>query len=282
MTRTIAIVAALPEELAPLRDCLSHARPLTAGTEVGVYWWGKLGGANVVLAVTGDGQRLAQTGVAAVLRGFPLAGLIAVGSAGALDPNLRCGDVVFAREVQGWAGERLHPPAAVVRATGEAREFWSRVRPGVVVTSDRIADSTAAKQRLAAAVIRASGADGTDSDGLAMVVDLESVFYASAAAAHRVPWAILRAVSDTADETVPALLNRCRDGRGSIQRLRVLGSMLREPGTVPALLRLRSAVRLCGQQLAKAVLDLVPVWPMAPRPDGSLLTMGGAITPGER
>ena len=50
--------------------------------------------------------------------------------------------------------------------------------------------------------------------------------YAAAAQAAAIPWIVLRAVSDRADEALPALLNRCRNDGGAVNRSRVLRGVL--------------------------------------------------------
>jgi nucleoside phosphorylase len=236
----VAVVAALAEEVAPLRARLRDVRPATLGPLR--LWRGRLDGRRVVLAVTGDGERNAREGSAALLAALPVRQLVAIGVAGGVSPGLVAGALVLAEEVRGAGRPSLRAPGDVegdARAAGAGR--------GVVVTVDRLVDSVAAKQRLLV----------EHGDAARVVVDLESALYAAAAERAGVPWAVLRAVSDTAAEPVPALLNRCRDGGGAIRRLRVLGSMLAEPGAVPVLLRLRRRLGLCAERLAEATMRLV-------------------------
>jgi len=240
---TIAIVAAMPEELAPLRARLVGAtRASHAGLAVER---GRLAGRQVALAATGDGARNARTGAAALLAaGSDVASLIVVGVSGALSPELATADLVVASRVIDEAGQAREADAARVAATVQA----TGGRAGVVVSARRIADSAEEKRRLA----QQAGAGPA-------VVDLESAAYVEAAAAAAIPWIVLRAVSDRADEALPALLNRSLDPGGAVNRGRVLRGLFGDPGALPQLLALRKRVGQCAEVLARAAVAALPV-----------------------
>jgi adenosylhomocysteine nucleosidase len=241
---TIAIVAAMPEELAPLRARLSGpvgTEPTSLRTVVVEH--GRLGGHEVALAATGDGARNARHGVAALLAATGAQALVVIGVSGALSPELATADLVVASRVTDEEG-RVHEPdaesvAAATRATGG--------RAAVIMSARRIADSVDEKSRLA----RQAGG------GLA-VVDLESASYVAAAEAAGIPWIVLRAVSDTSGEALPALLNRSLDAGGAVSRGRVLRGLLADPGALPHLLTLRKRVAECALVLARAAEAALP------------------------
>jgi adenosylhomocysteine nucleosidase len=240
-TRAAVVLAAMPEELRPLRWLLTDPHPVTVGDVAMVT--GRLHGQLVVLAVTGDGSRNARERAAAVLALAPARALLAIGVAGALSADLAPGDLVAVTRVV-----REHGPP--LTASQQLIDVAARgARTGVAVTATRIADTVAEKQRLLA-VARAGG------DGAA-VVDVESAAYAEAAIAARVPWMILRAISDTAFESLPTLLNRCRDHGGAVRRGLVFARLLREPLVLPRLLDLRRRVVACAEALAPAVARVI-------------------------
>jgi hypothetical protein len=72
-----------------------------------------------------------------------------------------------------------------------------------------------------------------------------------------VPFVVVRAVGDTASETLPLDFNRCRDASGRIRRSRVVGRSLLRPGVLPSLWRLRRRVALCAENLARVVPQLL-------------------------
>src|SRR5581483_8501759 len=75
--------------------------------------------------------------------------------------------------------------------------------------------------------------------------------YAAAAAAAGIPWLVVRAVSDTASEALPALLNRSRDDGGAVRRSSVVRGLLGDPGALPVLMSLRRRVRDGAEALAR-------------------------------
>ena len=240
---TVAIVAAMPEELAPLRARL--VGPTRAPRNGVAIERGRLGGREVALAATGDGARNARAGVAALLSAASdVESLIVVGVSGALSPELATADLVVASRVTDEDGEAHDADparvAAAVQATG--------ARAAVVLSARRIADSAQEKRRLA----QQAGPGPA-------VVDLESAAYVAAAAAASIPWIVLRAVSDRADENLPALLNRSLDSGGAVNRGRVLRGLLGDPGALPQLLALRKRVGQCAEVLARAAEAALPI-----------------------
>jgi adenosylhomocysteine nucleosidase len=240
----IAIVAAMPEELAPLRARLSgplRTQPTSLRSLVVEH--GRLGGHEVALAVTGDGARNAREGVAALLAASRARALVVIGVSGALSPELATADLVVASRVTDEEGRvreaDLESVAAAARATGG--------RTAVIVSARRIADSVAEKRRLA-----------QEAGPNLAVVDLESASYVAAAEAAGIPWIVLRAVSDTAGEALPPLLNRSLDAGGAVSRGRVLRGLLGDPGALPHLLALRKRVTECALVLARAAEAALP------------------------
>ena len=237
------IVAAMGEELAPLRARLSDGRAVVVpGARVTV---GRLGDTPVALAGTGVGARNARAGLTALLAAVRVRRLNTIGVAGGLSADLEMGALVVGALVVDELDGSVHAADAALTAlvvkSGAARR-------GVAVTARRIAETVDEKRRLLALATDAAGAAE-----LAAVVDLESAAFAAAAARAGVPWTVLRAVSDRADESVPALLNRSRDDGGAVRRGRVAWGLLADPRALPRLLVLGRRVRDCAEALADAV-----------------------------
>lgn len=253
------VLAAMPEELAPLRALLADARPVAGrgfGVDIDIVT-GRLGANRVALAVTGDGDRNARLRAAAVLALAPARALLAIGVAGALSDDLVPGDLIAVTRVVRERGPLL---AASPQLTDAAAGHGARA--GVAVTADRIADTVVEKQRLLAIAAGYAGANGA---AAAAVVDLESAAYAEAAIAARIPWLILRAVSDTAAEALPALLNHARDAGGAVRRARVVAGLLREPSALPRLLGLRRRVSACAEALARGAARVIALSALDPQ-----------------
>jgi adenosylhomocysteine nucleosidase len=260
-----AIVAAMPEELAPLRARLTDLRRFPCGPAEIVT--ARLGRVPVVLAVTGDGERNARQGMAALLAAVAIERLVVIGVAGALSRELREETLVAATEVareRGGAGLRAD------QALLEMALRCAAARAAVVVSAERIADTPAEKRRL----LEAAGAGSTP-----VVVDLESASYVAAAVEATIPWLVLRAVSDTADQALPALLNRSRDDGGAVRRGSVLRGLLGDPGALMVLLSLRRRVGRCAEVLCRAVQSVLLAGPGAglPAVGGQAASPGGGV-----
>jgi adenosylhomocysteine nucleosidase len=244
-----AVVSALPEEQAPLRARVSGLAPLRAGTAS--IERGRLAGCDVALCVTGDGATNARVGVAALLAALRPNALVVIGIAGGLSRELSVADVVVARRVIDEAGRTFcAEPAMLAAATSAARA-------GVVVSAARIADTVAEKSRLATI---ASSADAI------AVVDLESATFVAAADDAGIPWLVLRAVSDTADESLPSLLNRSRRAGGAVSRAGVALRLFGQPSALPFLLTLRARMSRCAEALADAAAWALPALHPGARP----------------
>jgi adenosylhomocysteine nucleosidase len=237
-----------------------------------------LGGPGVtVVAGGGDGTRLERELEAAV---GSASMILSCGLAGALAPDLKAGDLVIGSlspgEREGAHAEGMgrvrvtgevdhsnhpHPSAASRLAPSPAGRGNNAlidalaaqlpdVQAGRIIGSDTIVASVAEKQALYAA----TGALG---------VDMESHIAARVAARHGLPFAIVRAISDTADHTLPpaALVGMRPDGSMALGA--VLASLARSPSQLPALIRTGSdagrafaALRRVGDVLGRLGIGL--------------------------
>lgn len=239
------IVAAMLEEVRPIWRRLTRQAACRVGRARVVH--GHLGRHVVVVAATGEGDKLASAATAELLRVFPVSRLIVTGAAGALSLGLRAGALVIADQVRRPGAEPMRPVGSLVEWAARA----SGARPAHVITTPAIASSVTAKAAL----------DERHGDGGAAVVDLESAAFVEAADAAGVPWLVLRTVADTAEESLPAWLDGCRDSSGAIRRARVVWALLRDPRPLPRLLDLRRRVAAGGLAVSRAVLSLLDTWP---------------------
>ena len=153
-------------------------------------------------------------------------GVILAGLGGALDPALRCGDVVLDDEL--WP--RLHSDANIKR--------------GKICASATVVGTPAAKARLH----RQTGA---------IAVDMEADVVRAWAARMGVHLAVLRAIVDEAGEEVdPALLGLV-DEFGNVKPGAVAERLLKKPGRMGDLRRMGKASNLAGRELGKAVGDFL-------------------------
>ena len=233
----VAIVAAMEEELHSLRQRLTGVQPVALSSGSAVR--GLLGSREVVLVETGEGAAAAEKGLEALLARQDIEALLIVGVAGALSPDLAVGDLVVASSVRNEQGAVESPDATLLE---RALESDSVVRGGVL-SVEKIVVEPAAKQDLWQSM----------GGGPFQVVDLESATYANLAAKRQIPYLALRAVSDTATETLPLDFNAFRTPDGRINRSKVARHLIFHPHLVGPLKGLRSRLRECAVSMADVV-----------------------------
>ncbi len=233
----VAIVTAIPEEFDAIANRVSDGQRRRWGNGRGGFLLkGTMAGASVRLGMTGDGAARASRSLQVFLEEIPVSLLVGAGVAGALVPSLRAGDLVVSRRLIDEAGEVPPPDASFV-----ARTLALGAKPATFVTVAGPLTSSRQKEDLAERV----GA----SDSALAVVDMESAAWARAAASRGVPYVILRAISDTFDEELPAFLSNCLGSDGSIDRAAVARRLLIHPGALPALLAMRRRVVIASEGL---------------------------------
>ena len=186
-----------------------------------------------VVAGGGASIRLAAAIEAMIAERRPL-GVISIGVAGALDPTLAAGDCVVARTVVGAEVRYETDPAwsaAIIQALGDARS-------GDIYGSDRIVMTAAAKRDL----FEATGA---------LAVDMESHVAAKVAAAHGLPFAGVRVVSDTAGRDLPPAFQVGMEPDGGVAYGAIFCSILAQPWQLPTLMRSARDVETAFTELAR-------------------------------
>ncbi|OYW21206.1 MULTISPECIES: phosphorylase [unclassified Sphingomonas] len=160
--------------------------------------------------------------------------IVSAGIAGALDPGLKAGDVVIdlsphsreGRNPESQAGSpaTLGPHVRGGIWDGSLKAVLPHANFGSIIGQDRIAATAAEKVALHAA----TGA---------LAVDMESHIAARVAARHGLPFLAIRTISDSAQDTLPpaALVGMSPDGSMALGK--VLTSLARRPGQLPALIK---------------------------------------------
>jgi adenosylhomocysteine nucleosidase len=148
--------------------------------------------------------------------------VVSWGLCGGLDPRLRPGDLILAKEVVSDDG--AIPTDEAVTASLALRLAGA----GAPVAVERLAGADAPVLTAAAKaeLRRATGAAG---------VDMESLIAGQYALEQRTPFAILRAVADPAERDLPPLVLKAVDSDGGINALAVIGELIRSPGQLAGL-----------------------------------------------
>jgi adenosylhomocysteine nucleosidase len=197
----------------------------------------------VILGSTGDGAENAARGAQALLDAHPVRGLIVVGVSGALSPGLRRGRLLVGREVLDDAGSAPQPDAAwLQRALRRTQAL-----PATLLTTQRVLATPESKAR----------AFGRCSGDMVAGVDLETGAFARAASRRGIPYLVLRAISDAAEEALPLDFDALRDASGAVDVRRVALRAILRPALLAPLWSLRRSVALCSENLATAVQALL-------------------------
>jgi hopanoid-associated phosphorylase len=144
--------------------------------------------------------------------------ILSFGVAGALDPALSVGEVVIASAVVTPKGDRFPTDPAWTAQIAQALA----ARAVQMVGANEVAASIEAK----AALLRYGAA-----------VDMESHVAGRIAAAHALPFAVLRTISDAADDILPPAAIAGMREDGEIDVMAVLTRLATDPRQLSALMR---------------------------------------------
>jgi len=206
----IAIVGAMHQELRALLDHMPDESPVQrAGRE---FWLGHLDGHEVVVVLSRIGKVAAATTATVLLAEFDVERIVFTGTAGGLGQGVQVGDVVVAdtllqhdmdasplfprHEVPLYGLDRFAADVAMSDALARASRAMlaqmgapaARVHRGLIVSGDRFVSERAEND-----VLRARLPD-------ALAVEMEGAALAQVCHDFGVPFAVVRTVSDRADD----------------------------------------------------------------------------------
>ena len=203
MPQTIALIGAMPPEISLLQESLQNLRSEHLA-DFDIYC-GEYAGKNVVLALSGIGKVNAALSTALVLQHRPDF-VINTGSAGGLGSGLKVGDVVIGTQTAhhdvdvtafGYAighvprmPARFESDPALCAAAEKAAAVFEHaaVHRGLIVSGDQFVHSSES-----VAEVRRHFPD-------AQAVEMEAAAIAQSCHRFGVPFVVIRAISDLADE----------------------------------------------------------------------------------
>jgi adenosylhomocysteine nucleosidase len=184
-------------------------------------------GVHVLLA--GMGAQNAEQAVRDALKTVRPSRVFTCGFAGALNPALQIGDVVFGAKVSPGIAQRLQSAGA---------------RQVVFACVDRVAITAAEKCALRAQ---------TNAD----VVEMESAIIECICREAGVECITLRAISDTAHEDLPLDFNALMTSEQKLNPAKLALAILRRPQRIPALLRLGKNSSIAAEKLGTALVAVI-------------------------
>ncbi len=218
----VAIVSAMRDELDALLSGLREARTVRhAGRD---FHHGEIHGRSVVLALSGIGKVAATTTAVLLMHEFNARALVFTGVAGGLRPGVKVGDVVVARQLlqHDMDASPLFPRFEVPLTGRSHFGTDAGLADALAAAAQRCLDH--ADGLIGAASLRAFGIDGAlvheglivsgdrfvasqaQSDALrallpeALAVEMEGAAVAQVCSDFQRPFAVLRTVSDRADD----------------------------------------------------------------------------------
>jgi hopanoid-associated phosphorylase len=172
------------------------------------------------VAVVAGGGRAEALEAALTAAAAGAQGIISIGIGGALAPGLQPGHWVVATSVIADGSQAPTDPAW----TAEIRARLPAARTGPILGSD-------------AMLTRAAEKEGAHRRWRALAVDMESHVAARVARRLGLPFAALRAISDSADRDLPAAVKVGLRPDGGMALGAVLWALARDPAQLPALIR---------------------------------------------
>jgi adenosylhomocysteine nucleosidase len=247
-------IAAEASELKPFANALTGLRPLKwplAFAQEGIFE-----GRRILLAANGAGPKLAAKALEIAIRAISannlqsslLEAVVSVGLCGALDPDLREGQIVVAAQVRTLASDEVFPACPV----DTAQPFVS----GLLVSQDRIATSATEKSQLRARFG-------------AVAVEMEAFGVAARAKRAGLPFCCIKVVSDRADDSFGMDFNESRSPEGRISRGKIVLKAVARPSVIPELFRLKRRAEMAagalGDFLVSCRFNLGPDGESVPR-----------------
>lgn len=225
----IAITFALPAESSDFVALLE--RPHVVSREGVESIRGAIHGKSLAVIHTGVGRKICQERLSILLRRERFQFLISAGFAGALEKELRVGDLLIAENFS--SPQLLRSPGLDLADDGI---FLGKLR-----TVSGVIDSNAEREQLTAKTGAAA-------------VDMETEVIADACAELDLPFLSLRAISDTASEPFPAPPHVLFDlERQKTNFTRLAFYVLRRPGSVSKLNVFRDQIAVARKSLTGAL-----------------------------
>ena len=229
----IAITFALPAESSDFVRLLQ--KPSAISREGVETIRGLLGGKSIAVIHTGVGPKIARERMEVILRREKFQYLISAGFAGALEKELRVGNVLVA--------ENYSTPELVASPRLQLDDEGTFL--GKLLTVPKMVESPGERENLA----QKTGA---------IAVDMETEIIAGVCATHKLPMLSVRAISDSASEPFPAPAHVLFDvARQRTVFSRLASHLMTHPGAIGRLNRFREQIAVARKSLTATLQKVV-------------------------
>ncbi len=237
MKQVAGIVVALPQEARALFGRLGWNRsgefPTKAERFQDTFF---------MVAISGQGVERARRATRFLLKADPIF-VLNFGVAGALVPGLKSGDLVIpgsitdgrnTEAIDSIPGEKIN---AILQSNGIG------FQNGLLVTHPEVAPSTSDKGNL------------HNSTG-AIAVDMEAFGIYQECRSARVPFHIVKAITDTVDQTVPLSVTSCLSETGHVKLAQFTLNIICRPWLIPRLIEMQKSFAAAVYSLEQVKLLL--------------------------
>jgi adenosylhomocysteine nucleosidase len=228
----IGLIAAMPEEIAPLLRRVGNYHREKAGRR-NLYRF-QAGPLSACLIESGMGPRNATEGASRLIETCSPQIILNFGFAGALSPGLKVGDIISADRLLFYHDGLFSEQQWLTSLQGPVGQ---QVKQGSFVTTSRITDKEFLAKRLPAGIRQA-------------VVEMETAAVAKVAGTAGIPFMAIRAISDATDEELGFTLDEFCDHELNLKIWRVLLTVARKPWIIPQLIRLARNSKAAGSNLS--------------------------------
>ncbi|HJV34439.1 nucleoside phosphorylase [Geomonas sp.] len=236
----IGVIAAMPEEIAPLLGRVRDVRKDKVGG-FNVYRFSTGGGTPVVLVESGMGPKHAAAATKLLIEQESLRVIVNFGFGGGVLPGLEVGELVLAERVllleTGGVSEAAGcDPALCDPLIESCRSAGIALKRGTFITAASIMNKKEVAEKF----------PGMTNP----VLEMETAAVAATARRAGIPVVAVRGISDAADEELGFSLEEFCDAELNIRIGRVLWCLAKRPWIIPQLLRLASNTKRAGKMLA--------------------------------
>ncbi|TWJ32927.1 phosphorylase family protein [Geobacter argillaceus] len=242
-TASIALIAALPEEIKPLLarvDIIKRDR--VAGFPL---YRGRVGDQDLILLQSGMGPANAEAATRAFLETTSPDLIINFGLGGAVAPGPQVADLVVATRLlvsDGVGFSEQNGPDLSLADEFMVKAGNSRCHLGTFIT---------AAETMPKAALRGKLPENTETP----VLEMETAAIARVACEHGIPFLAIRAISDDCDEELGFTVAEFCDANLRIRPVKVLSTILKRPGIIPQLIRLARNSKLAAEALATGIIN---------------------------
>jgi nucleoside phosphorylase len=239
---TIGLIAAMPMESQALLKRVRGVSKIRTGALDAARF--SIGSHDCVVVTSGMGMKRAEEAARWLIQELHPSSLISFGIAGAVQSDLKVGDVILAVRNSLLDGGSLTPALDLAEPSNQA---WDAVLHALEDEHIRLV-------RGSAITTRGSQVASCPPEWEHPILEMETAGILKAAEASQTPLLVLRSISDGPNDPIPIDLGEAMDENSNLRMGALLGMVLRQPGLLLKSGAMMKNSRLAADHAARAVL----------------------------